>query len=77
MLSDRCLSCPVCPVCETVGLIKMPLGTEAGRDAGHSVLDGTQLSLSWEDPNYFGGMNVSQQRFDRAPRIKIWQSDAY
>ena len=50
MLSDRCLS--VCPVClsvlsvtlvycgQTVGWIKMKLGTEVGLSPGHIVLDG-------------------------------------
>ena len=46
MLSDRCL--PVCPVylsvtlvyCgQTVGWIRMPLGTEVGLSPGHIVLD--------------------------------------
>jgi len=42
VLSDRC---PICPVClsvtfQTVGWIKMPLGTEAGLGPGDIVLDG-------------------------------------
>jgi len=49
MLRDRC---PVCPIClsvtlvygynwdQTVGWIKMPLGTEAGLGPGDIVLDG-------------------------------------
>ena len=47
MLSDRCLSlclrvCPETSVyCgQTVGWIKMPLGTEVGLGTGHIVLDG-------------------------------------
>ena len=50
MLSDRCLSCPVClSIClsvtlvycdQTVGWIKMPLGMEVGLEPGHIVLDG-------------------------------------
>ena len=52
MLSDRCLSCPVCPVwlsvlsvmlvyCgQTVGWIKMKLGVQVGLGPGHIVLDG-------------------------------------
>jgi len=43
MLSDGCLSClSVCDVgvlWQTVGLIKMPLGTKVGFDPGHIVLD--------------------------------------
>jgi len=49
MLSDRCLSCPVC-LClysltleycgRTVGYINMPLCMEVGLDPGHIVLDG-------------------------------------
>jgi len=46
MLSDRCLSCPVSlsvmlAYCgQTVGWIKMKLGTEVGLDPGHIVLGG-------------------------------------
>jgi len=50
MLSDRCLSCPVClSVClsvvlvycgQTAGWIKMPLGMEVGLGPSHIVLDG-------------------------------------
>ena len=45
MLSDRCLSCPVCDVrvgyCgQTVGRIKMKLGMQIGLGPGHNVLDG-------------------------------------
>jgi len=49
MLSVRCLSCPVCPVClsvtfvhcgQTVGRIKMKLGMPVGLVPGHIVLDG-------------------------------------
>jgi len=48
MLSNRCLSCPVCAVClsvmlvycgQTVGWTKMKLGTEVGLGSGHIVLD--------------------------------------
>ena len=48
MLLDRCLSCPVClsrlsvtlVYCgQTVGQIKMKLGTEVGHGPGHIVLD--------------------------------------
>ena len=50
MLSDRCPVClTVCPVClsvtllycgQTVGWIKMKLGTGVGLGSGHIVLDG-------------------------------------
>jgi len=45
MLSDRCLSCAVLSVTlvycgQTVGRIKMPLGTEVGLDSSYIVLDG-------------------------------------
>jgi len=47
MLSDRCLSCPVLFLSETlvychqtVGWIKMPLGMQVGLGPGHTVLDG-------------------------------------
>jgi len=59
MLSDRCLSvclsvCPVLPVClsvtfvhcgQTVGRIKMKLGTQVGLGPGHIVLDGDPVPL--------------------------------
>jgi len=56
MLRDRCPVCSVCLVClsclfvmlvycgQTVGWLKMPLGTEADLGAGGIVLDETQLS---------------------------------
>ena len=43
MLSDRCLSCLSVTLVysvQTVGWIKMKLGTEVGLGTGHSVLDG-------------------------------------
>jgi len=49
MLSDGCLSCPVCAVClsvmlvycgQTVGSTKMKLGMKVGLGSGHIVLDG-------------------------------------
>jgi len=51
MLSDRCLNCLSCHVCpvlsltfvhcgQTVGRIKMKLGTQVGLGPGHIVLDG-------------------------------------
>jgi len=46
MLSDRCLSCPVClsvtlAYCgQTVEWLKMKLGTEVGLGPGHIVSDG-------------------------------------
>ena len=49
MLSDRCLSCLSClPVTlvycsQTVGWIRMPLGTEVGLGPGHIVLDGDRV----------------------------------
>ena len=51
MLSDRCLSCPVClsvtfVYCgQTVGRIKMKLGVEIGLGPGHIVLDGDPAPL--------------------------------
>jgi len=58
MLSDRCLSCPVClSVCpsvlsvtlmycnQTVGCIKMKLGTVVCLGPGHIVLDGDPVPL--------------------------------
>jgi len=66
MLSDRCLSvcrssCPVCPVLpvtlvycgQTVGRIKMKLGTQVGLGTGHIVSDGDPCSsLSPRAPNF-------------------------
>jgi len=43
MLSDRCLSCLSVTLVycgQTLGWIKMPLGTEVGLSPGHIVLDG-------------------------------------
>ena len=43
ILWDRCLSCLSVTLVycgQTVGWIKMPLGTEVGLDPGHIVLDG-------------------------------------
>jgi len=43
ILSDRCLSCLSVTLVycgQRVGWIKIPLGTEVGLGAGHSVLDG-------------------------------------
>jgi len=43
MLSDRCLSCLSATLVycgETVGRIKMKLGTQVGLGPGHIVLDG-------------------------------------
>jgi len=57
----------------------MSLGTEVGLGPGEIVLDrdpALRCPLCGEDP-LFGGMNVSQQRFVRSPRIKIWHCDAY
>jgi len=60
MLSDRCpsvwLSGPICPVLsvtlvyydQTVGWIKMPLGTEVNLGRGHIVLDGEPAPLPWK-----------------------------
>jgi len=47
MLSDRCLSVLSVTLVycgQTVGLIKMKLGMEAGRGPGHIVLDGEPAS---------------------------------
>jgi len=53
MLYDRTVVCPICPVClpvtlvycgQTVGWIRMPLGTEVGLGPGHIVLD-TDLAI--------------------------------
>jgi len=52
MLSDRCLSCPVClsvtlVYCgQTVGRIKMKLGTQVGLGSDHIVLDGDPAPLT-------------------------------
>jgi len=43
VLSDHCLTCPVCDVgvcVQTVGRIKMKLGMRVGLGSGHTVLDG-------------------------------------
>jgi len=52
MLSDRCLSCPVCLTdvtfvhCgQTAGRIKMKLGKQVGLGHGHTVLDGDPAPL--------------------------------
>jgi len=56
MLSDRCLSCPVCHMSvlsvtlvyygQTVGRIKMKLGMQVGFGPGHIVLDGDPAPLA-------------------------------
>ena len=48
-LHYRTVVCPVCPVTvhcgQTVGWIKMPLGTEVSLGPGHIVLDGDPAPL--------------------------------
>jgi len=44
----------------------MPFGTEVGLNQGDIVLDRDLAPPFGEDPN-FGGVNTSQQRFDRSP----------
>jgi len=71
MLSDRC---PILSVClsvtlvycdQTVGWIKMKLGTKVGLDPGHIVLDGDPAPLPKRDttPN-FRPMSVVVKRLD-------------
>jgi len=46
----------------------MPLGTEEGLGPGDIVLDGDPAPpFSGRTPN-IGGVNMSQERFDRSPR---------
>jgi len=61
MLSDRCLSCPVCPDClsvtlvycsQTVAWIKIKLGTEVGSGPGHIVLDGNPAPPKGYSPQF-------------------------
>jgi len=53
---------------QTVGWIRMPLGTEVDLGPGDTLIDGDPAPpLFGEDPN-FGGVNISQQRFDRSLR---------
>ena len=69
MLSDHCLSCPIClslcPVClsvtlvycgQTVRQIKMRLGTQAGLVPGQIMLDGDAAPLPQKgaQPPIFG-----------------------
>ena len=64
MLSDCCLSVLSCPVClsvtlvycgETVGWIKVPLGTQIGLSPGNSVLDEDPASPpKRHSPPFFG-----------------------
>jgi len=56
---------------QTAGWIRIPLGKEVGLGPGECniVLDGDSAPppLSGKDPN-FGGVNISQQRFNQSPR---------
>ena len=60
MLSDRCVPCPVClsvtfVYCgQTVGCIKMKLGTEVGLGPGYIVLDGDPAPPKGAQPTIFG-----------------------
>ena len=69
MLSDRypvCLSClSVCDVgvlCQTVGEMKMKLGTEVGLGSGHIVLDGDPASPPnrAQPPNFLAHVRCGQ-----------------
>ena len=56
MLSDRCLSCLSVTMVycgQTVGWIKMKLGTQVGLGPGHIILDG-DLTKKGEEPPIFG-----------------------
>jgi len=62
----------VCPVClsvtlvycaQTVGWMKMTLGTEVGLGPGHTVLDGDRAPPKGETPN-FRPMSVVAKRLD-------------
>jgi len=78
MLLDRCLSCPLCPVCElvycgqTIGWIKMPLGMEVGLGPRNIVLDGDPAPPSPKGsqqppPNFRPMSNVAK----RSPILAI------
>ena len=74
MLSDRCLSCPVCHMSvlsvtlvyygQTVGRIKMKLGVEVrlGPGPGHIVLDGDPASSKGVQSPNFRPMSVAAKR---------------
>ena len=70
----RPLSCHVCPVCDvvvycgqTIGWIKMKLGTEEGLSPGDFVLDGDPAPLpkmGAEPPSNFRPMLIAAKRLD-------------
>jgi len=72
MLSDRCLSCPVC-LSVTVGWIKVIVGTKVGLRPGHIVLDGDPAPPKGAEaaPN-FRPMSVVAKRMDRSRCHLVW-----
>jgi len=70
MLSDRWLSCPVCPsatlvyCAQTVGWIKMKLGMEVCLGPSQIVLDGDPAPPQWGTAPNFRPMSVVAKRLD-------------
>jgi len=78
MLSDRCLSCPVCNVgvncSQMIGWIKMKLGMEVGVCPDHIVLDENPATLPQRvqpSPN-FRPMSVVAKRLDGTRCHLVW-----
>jgi len=80
MLSDRCPVCLSCPSVtlvhcgQTVGWIKMKLGTKIGLSPGHTVLDGKPAPLLQRctAPN-FRPISVTAKWLDRLRWNLIWR----
>jgi len=70
MLSDRCLSCPVCPVCNGGvlwphgGWIKMKLGMEVGLRTSRVALEWTHVNPKKGRQPRFWPMSLGVKRLD-------------
>jgi len=67
MLSDRCLSCLSVTLVycgQTLGRLKMKLGTQVGLGPCHIVLNGTYLPQKGHAPPNFWPMSVLAKRLD-------------
>jgi len=78
MLSDRCpvlsvLSVTLVNCGQTVGWIKIKLGTEVGLGPGHIVLDGDPTPPKWAQPPNFRPMSVVAQRLDGLRCHLVWR----
>jgi len=78
ILSDRCPVCPGCNVrvyCgQTIGRIKMKLGTEVGFRPGHTVLDGKPApTKGHSSSSNFRFTSVVAKRLDGSRYYFVWR----